>query len=191
MPKPRNLFSNQPDSPLVAPSILSADFAALGSDCRHVLSAPPEGAGAGKAGAAEDAQAVELCGAQGSACVDGDQGALEPAVTHHRGAVAEVLDDLELPIGFGGALTRSARELTGASDVCLVVIENTVRELRSTPRRSFVAVHGIAAEGVSAYPQAVTSQMLANFAGGGAARRWRPHPRAVATVRDRGSTVQA
>lgn len=46
MPKPRNLFSNQPDSPLVAPSILSADFAALGSDCRHVLSAPPEGAGA-------------------------------------------------------------------------------------------------------------------------------------------------
>ena len=33
----------------------------------------------------------------------------------------------------------------------------------------FVADHGVAAEGVSAYPQAVTAEMLRNIAGGGAA----------------------
>ncbi len=42
----RNLFTNPKRLPLIAPSILSADFADMGAECRHVLGSPPAGAGA-------------------------------------------------------------------------------------------------------------------------------------------------
>jgi ribulose-phosphate 3-epimerase len=45
MPVP-DLFRKRPEHPLVAASILSADFAHLGEECRHALAAPPDGAGA-------------------------------------------------------------------------------------------------------------------------------------------------
>lgn len=42
----RNLFTDPSSLPLIAPSILSADFARMGDECRGVLAAPSEG-GAG------------------------------------------------------------------------------------------------------------------------------------------------
>lgn len=41
-----NLLTAPPRLPLIAPSILSADFSHLGHDCRHALAPAPEGAGA-------------------------------------------------------------------------------------------------------------------------------------------------
>jgi len=45
MARVRNIFTDPAHLPLVAPSILSADFAHLGDDCAHILA--PTGAGAG------------------------------------------------------------------------------------------------------------------------------------------------
>ncbi len=44
-----------------------------------------------------------------------------------------------------------------------------IPQLKDIAVRVFAADHGICAQGVSAFPQAVTSQMIANFAAGGAA----------------------
>jgi ribulose-phosphate 3-epimerase len=43
---PSTLLSNPPARPLIAPSILSADFGMMASDTGHVLAASPAGAGA-------------------------------------------------------------------------------------------------------------------------------------------------
>ncbi len=43
MPTVRNLFTNPLRLPLIAPSILSADFANMGAECRHVLASPRAG----------------------------------------------------------------------------------------------------------------------------------------------------
>lgn len=76
--------------------------------------------------------------------------------------VAQHLDNLTKPPGSLGRLERLAIELALSQGEAL-------------PRVSppgvlvFAADHGVAAEGVSAFPQAVTAQMVANFAAGGAA----------------------
>jgi nicotinate-nucleotide--dimethylbenzimidazole phosphoribosyltransferase len=78
-------------------------------------------------------------------------------------ALARAIDGKTKPLGALGRLEALAAQvarlqatLTPRVQSCRLII--------------FAADHGIAAEGVSAYPQAVTRQMLANFlAGGGAA----------------------
>ena len=72
------------------------------------------------------------------------------------------MDSLTKPIGSLGRLEDLAIQLAGITG-----------DPRWTPGRRTIVVlaadHGIAARGVSAYPQAVTAQMVANFLGGGAA----------------------
>lgn len=72
------------------------------------------------------------------------------------------LDRLTKPRGSLGRLEELAIALAGITgDPCPRLPRKTVVVM--------VADHGVAAEGVSAYPQAVTAQMVANFLAGGAA----------------------
>lgn len=71
-------------------------------------------------------------------------------------------DRLTKPLGALGRLEALSIQLAGI----------TGRVPLGFPRRAVVvcaADHGVAAQGVSAYPQAVTAQMVLNFLGGGAA----------------------
>jgi nicotinate-nucleotide--dimethylbenzimidazole phosphoribosyltransferase len=85
-----------------------------------------------------------------------------PSDADARRAAGEALDAKTKPRGSLGRLEELAARIAG---------------IRGTPEpgRLHAAVvvaaadHGVAAEGVSAYPQEVTRQMLANFDGGGAA----------------------
>lgn len=78
----------------------------------------------------------------------------------HR--VALHLDNLTKPPGSLGRLEKLA--------VMLAVISGEALPRVSSPGvLVFAADHGVAAEGVSAFPQEVTAQMVANFVSGGAA----------------------
>jgi nicotinate-nucleotide--dimethylbenzimidazole phosphoribosyltransferase len=80
-----------------------------------------------------------------------------------RGAAAQQrLDRLTKPPGSLGRLEELARRLAEVSGRC-------PPEVRAPVILVLAADHGVAAEGVSAYPQVVTAQMLDNFLAGGAA----------------------
>lgn len=86
-------------------------------------------------------------------------GAPDPAAMR---AAQERLDQLTKPRGSLGALEALAVRLAGV----------TGRARPRFPARAifvFAADHGVAVENVSAYPQAVTAQMVMNFLAGGAA----------------------
>jgi nicotinate-nucleotide--dimethylbenzimidazole phosphoribosyltransferase len=85
-----------------------------------------------------------------------------PADPSFETVLKAAIDSKTKPVGALGRIeelaaqiARTQRSLTPAMEVCRLAI--------------FAADHGIAAEGVSAYPQAVTRQMVANFLAGGAA----------------------
>ncbi|WP_447045611.1 nicotinate-nucleotide--dimethylbenzimidazole phosphoribosyltransferase [Vreelandella sp. H-I2] len=85
------------------------------------------------------------------------------SVDLHAGEEARrYLDTLTKPPGSLGALEELAAQL------CAITGE--LKPSITPPAVIvFAADHGVAAEGVSAFPQAVTAQMVANFAQGGAA----------------------
>jgi nicotinate-nucleotide--dimethylbenzimidazole phosphoribosyltransferase len=72
------------------------------------------------------------------------------------------LDDLTKPVGSLGKLEEFALRL-------VAIRENTMPVLEKKVVFTFAGDHGIAAEGVSAYPSEVTPQMVLNFLNGGAA----------------------
>jgi nicotinate-nucleotide--dimethylbenzimidazole phosphoribosyltransferase len=91
---------------------------------------------------------------------DTDEGAAVDA--RWRGAALQRLDALTKPRGSLGRLETLA--------VQLCTIQRTLTPRVDRPSiLVFAADHGLARESISAYPREVTRQMLANFAGGGAA----------------------
>jgi len=86
-----------------------------------------------------------------------------PAISAaHRDAATARQAELTKPAGALGRLETLAIELAGLQH------RERPRAARA-PIIVFAGDHGIAAQGVSAYPQGVTIAMMANFAGGGAA----------------------
>ena len=88
--------------------------------------------------------------------------AAKQGVAMPRGAAQRAMDQKTKPPGSLGRLESWAIRLAEIQGT----LEPTVEKARVLV---FAADHGVAAEGVSAYPREVTAQMMANFASGGAA----------------------
>ncbi|MFY8136250.1 MAG: nicotinate-nucleotide--dimethylbenzimidazole phosphoribosyltransferase, partial [Aquimonas sp.] len=88
------------------------------------------------------------------ACAQPDRAASNAAQARQR--------ELTKPTGSLGRLESTAIELAALQGRVLPRVDRVWIAV-------FAGDHGIAAEGVSAYPQAVTGEMLRNFARGGAA----------------------
>ena len=87
---------------------------------------------------------------------------LPPVSSALDGAIRRALDTKTKPPGSLGELEALAARIARIQGA----LAPSLRRCRLT---LFAADHGVAAEGVSAYPQAVTRQMVANFLAGGAA----------------------
>jgi NaMN:DMB phosphoribosyltransferase len=90
------------------------------------------------------------------------KGSIEPISSTHVEAAQNRQAILTKPAGSLGRLEDIACQIAGIQRTDRPVIENKWIVVAA-------ADHGVVDEGVSAYPQAVTAQMVANFLGGGAA----------------------
>jgi nicotinate-nucleotide--dimethylbenzimidazole phosphoribosyltransferase len=88
-------------------------------------------------------------------------GAIAPPGRDGEEAARRHLDSLTKPPGSLGRLEEIALRLA--------VLRGRAPEIAHPVVFTFAADHGVVAEGVSAYPQVVTAQMVENFARGGAA----------------------
>ncbi|MCB1154405.1 nicotinate-nucleotide--dimethylbenzimidazole phosphoribosyltransferase, partial [bacterium] len=89
-------------------------------------------------------------------------GAIMPVDEGLRTAVQERLDDLTKPRGSLGRLEELAMRVA-------LIQGTTDPRVKGKRVVTFAGDHGVAAQGVSAYPQAVTPQMVHNMLAGGAA----------------------
>ena len=88
--------------------------------------------------------------------------AVPPADEAIRAAAFRRLDSLTKPLGSLGRLESVAAQVCAVQGTLAPVITQPVAIV-------FAADHGVAERGVSAYPRAVTEQMVKNFLSGGAA----------------------
>ncbi len=87
---------------------------------------------------------------------------VKPAGKALEASISKKIDFLTKPVGSLGMLERIAKQLS--------LVQNTLKPAITKKRvYVFASDHGVALEGVSAYPQEVTGQMVLNFLGGGAA----------------------
>ncbi len=86
---------------------------------------------------------------------------IKPVNTKFGEIAQEHLDNLTKPQGSLGRLEEFAKRL-------VVISENPMPVLDKKAIFIFASDHGVAEEGVSAYPQEVTKQMIFNFINGGA-----------------------